>query len=50
MKKHNRIVKFFKRLGAWIVFLFTSKGPIADEAVDEGLVDRSGQGRDKYGK
>lgn len=39
-----------KRIWNWFVFLFTSKGKIADEAVDEGLVDLSGQGRDKYGK
>lgn len=34
----------------WIIFLFTGKGEIANEAVDEGLIDLSGQGRDKYGK
>ena len=50
MKKQNKVIKFFKRVGAWIVFIFTGKGPIADEAVDEDLVDLSGQGRDKYGK
>lgn len=54
MKKHYRkprkIIRVLKRLGAWIVFIFTGRGPIADEAVDEGLMDRSGQGRDKYGK
>lgn len=54
MKKHYRkprkIVRVLKRLGAWIVFIFTGKGPIADEAVDNDIVDYSGQGRDKYGK
>lgn len=33
-----------------ILFILTGKGPIADEAVNEGLIDYSGQGRDKYGK
>lgn len=54
MKKHYRkprkIVRVLKRLGAWIVFIFTGKGPILKESVDEDLVDLSGQGRDKYGK
>lgn len=38
-----------KKFLAWIVFLFTGKGEIAKTAVDEGLIDLSGQGRDKYG-
>lgn len=38
------------RLWAWILFLLTLQGPIADEAVDAGILDLSGQGRDKYGK
>lgn len=42
--------KFLKRVAYWFMFLLTGKGPIADEAVDEGLIDYSGQGRDKYGK
>ncbi len=42
--------KFFKTLLDWCVFLLTGKGRIADEAVDEGLIDYSGQGRDKYGR
>ena len=33
-----------------IIFIFTGKGAITDKAVDEGLVDLSGQGRNKYGK
>ena len=33
-----------------ILFIITGKGPIADEAVNEGLIDYSGQGRNKYGK
>ena len=40
----------FKRVADWFLFLLTGKGPIADEAVDNGIVDYSGQGRDKYGR
>lgn len=39
-----------RRILDWIFFIFTMRGPIADEAVDEGIVDYSGQGRDKYGR
>lgn len=39
-----------KRILDWIFFIFTMRGPIADEAVDEGIVDYSGQGRDRYGR
>lgn len=42
--------KFLKQVADWFVFLFTGKGSIADEAVDNDIVDYSGQGRDKYGK
>lgn len=42
--------KFFKRVADRLIFLFTGKGEIGKEAADEGLVDYSGQGRDKYGK
>ena len=42
--------KFLKRVADWFVFLLTGKGPITDEAVDNDIVDYSGQGRDKYGK
>lgn len=38
------------RVADWFLFLLTGKGPIADEAVDNGIVDYSGQGRDKYGR
>ena len=34
----------------WFAFLLTGKGEIADEAVNAGLIDYSGQGRDEYGK
>ena len=42
--------KFLKRVADWFVFLLTGKGPIGDEAVNDDIVDYSGQGRDKYGK
>ena len=32
------------------VLLLTGKGRLADEAIEAGLVDYSGQGRDCYGK
>lgn len=38
-----------KRVLDWVVFILTGKGDIANEAVDDGLIDYSGQGRDKYG-
>lgn len=41
--------KFFKRCLDWFVFVLTGKGTIASEAVNNDLVDLSGQGRDKYG-
>ena len=39
-----------KKLFDLIVFLFTFKGAIADNNVERGLVDYSGQGRDKHGR
>lgn len=42
----NPVKKVLSRL----VFLTTYKGDIADKAVDDGICDFSGQGRDKYGK
>ena len=43
-------MKFIKSIFNKFVFLLTSKGPISDKYVDAGLIDYSGQGRDKYGK
>lgn len=45
-----KIKRALKAIGNWIMFLLTGKGPIADGAVNEGLIDYSGQGKDKYGK
>ena len=39
-----------KRVLEWVLFILAGTGPIAREAVDEGLCDFSGQGRDKYGR
>ena len=39
-----------KKLVDLIVFLFTFKGAIADKNVECGLIDYSGQGRDKNGR
>jgi hypothetical protein len=42
--------KFFNRVLDWIVFLLSGKGTIAGEGVEAGILDYSGQGRDKNGK
>ena len=39
-----------RRIGNLVVFLLTGKGPVADKAVEDELVDLSGQGRDKNGR
>lgn len=39
-----------KRVLDWVVLILTGKGEIANEAVDNGICDFSGQGRDKYGR
>lgn len=46
VKKMKTILKAIMN---WILLLLTGRGPIADEAVDEGICDFSGQGRDLYG-
>lgn len=47
MKKATRILQV---IGNWVLFLLSGKGPIANEAIDAGLIDYSGQGRDNYGR
>ena len=42
--------KFVKRVLDWIVFLLSGKGTIADEGISEGILDYSGQGRNKNGR
>lgn len=46
----KKLVKILKAIGNEIVFLLTGKGKVANEMVDEGLIDYSGQGRDGYGR
>lgn len=41
---------FINRVLDWIVFLLSGKGVIADEGVEAGILDYSGQGRDEHGK
>lgn len=47
MKKFGN---YIKRVFAWLLFALTGRGSIADEAVDAGICDYSGQGRDSYGR
>lgn len=43
-------MKTVKRILAWIEFILTGKGEIANEGVEAGVLDYSGQGKDRYGK
>lgn len=43
-------MKTLKKILNWILLILTGKGSIADEAVDNGMCDFSGQGRDKHGR
>ena len=43
-------MKILKRFFDWFVFLLTGRGELAKEMIDEGLIDYSGQGRNKHGK
>ena len=43
-------MKILKNILNWFVFSLTGKGELADEMVEAGLIDYSGQGRDEYGK
>ena len=43
-------MKVLKNVLNWFVFLLTGKGELADEMVELGLIDYSGQGRNEYGK
>ena len=46
----KKSVKILKAIVNEILFLFTGKGEVANEMVDAGLIDYSGQGRDRYGR
>jgi hypothetical protein len=43
-------MRIIKRILDWLMFILTGKGPVANEGVDAGIVDYSGEGRDEYGK
>lgn len=49
-KKGIDMKKAVKKIIDALVFLFGIGGKIREDAVDEGLCDHSGQGRDKYGR
>ena len=42
-------MKVLKAIWNWFVFLLGGDGEIRKQAVDEGLCDLGGQGRDEYG-
>ena len=43
-------MKVLKIVLNWFVFIFSHNGEIAGDAVNNGLIDHSGQGRNKLGK
>lgn len=49
-EKEKRIMKVIKRIFEVIMFVFGFDGEIRKKAVENGLCDFSGQGRNKYGK
>ena len=46
----KKFVKVLKAIGNEIVFLLTGKGELANEMIENGAIDYSGQGRNEYGK
>jgi hypothetical protein len=46
----KKVVEIIVRAFDWFMFLLTGKGKLADEMIDEGLIDYSGQGRNEFGK
>ena len=44
-----KLKHYIKRILDWMVFILTGRGEIADEGVDAGILDYSGEGRDSYG-
>lgn len=38
-------MKIVRRVLQWILFVLTGRGPIADEAIQENILDLSGQSR-----
>lgn len=47
--ERNMFSKLIHRFIDFVILLLTGKGNLAREAVDQGVCDFSGQGRDKYG-
>lgn len=50
MKYLKKILKFLRKLWKDVDFIFGISAEAKREAVDLGLVDYSGQGRNKYGR
>ena len=42
--------KIIKKIFDWVMFIMTGKGDLANEMIEAGVLDYSGQGRDKYGR
>ena len=42
--------KILVHIGNVIMVLLTGKGALADEMIEAGAIDYSGQGRDEHGK
>lgn len=49
-KKGFDMKKAVRKIIDVLAFLFGIRGKIRDDAVDKGLCDFSGQGKDKYGR
>ena len=50
-KKNEALkMKLLKNILNWFMLLLGAKSELTDEAVDDGLVSFSGQGRNPYGK
>lgn len=43
-------MKILKNILNWFMLLVGAKSELTDKAVDAGICDFSGQGRDKFGK
>lgn len=42
--------RILKKILDIILFILTGKGPVADDAANDELIDYSGQGRDNHGR
>ena len=47
MEKIKRVISKFMEI---MLFVFMCSGPIAEQGVDDGCLDFSGQGRNTYGR